>query len=405
MPASTSAARLWRQQPKESCLPMACNGRRTRQQPPPLLTISVPVGLQLGANAGNIQLNGTPADNFFFRFPQVFQANAVALVGNDINFDNSTLSVPNGHVQLWALRNAEVGLQKRDEWQLTTASPSAEWGLITMRQSSYLNTVAGFDAVASSAGGGEIEIRGRGLTLQEGSGIATAIGSFGQGESITVRTTEFVDLLGVSSPLQYSSPGFYTSVFGESAIAGDIIVETERLRITNGAWIQSAVNASFDPITFESTETSNSRTGDIIVRASDIEISGANPFAAESAGPSAITTLLMVGTDNVSGTISIDAQRVRVQDGGRISTDVLGFSFPGFPVSITTGISGDISIRATESVEISGRTPLNFTSAVISAIQPFAEGRAGNISIETGRLSISDGGGGFQRLIGEWDGG
>ncbi|NES95019.1 MAG: S-layer family protein, partial [Desertifilum sp. SIO1I2] len=355
--------------------------------PSPLLTISVPIGLQLGANPGNIQVTGTPADNFRFRPAQVFAADAVVLAGNEINFENASLSVPDGRVQLWALRNGEVELKEQEGWQLTPASTPPEWGLITLRQSSSLDTTPELETAHSGLNGGAIDIRGRGLTLQDGSSIETGTGSLGQGENITVRTTEFVDLLGVSSPQQYPTPGLYTSVFGESAIAGDIIVETERLRITNGSWIQSAVNESFDTI-----PTTNSRTGDIIVRASDVEILGYNPFGTFFFLPSAITTLLTVGSDNISGPISIDAQRVRVQDGGRISTGVLSLSFSGFPASLTTGISGDISIRATESVEISGRTPDDLTSAVISAVQPFAEGRAGNISIETGRLSLFDGG-------------
>ncbi|MDA0210703.1 MAG: filamentous hemagglutinin N-terminal domain-containing protein, partial [Cyanobacteria bacterium FC1] len=353
----------------------------------PLLTISVPVGLQLGANPGNIQVTGTPADNFRFRPAQIFAADAVVLAGNEINFENASLSVPDGRVQLWALRNAEVGLEKRDGWQLTTASTPPEWGLITLRQSSSLDTTPELETAHSGLNGGAIDIRGRGLTLQDGSSIETGTGSFGQGENITIRTTEFVDLLGVSSRQQYPTPGLYTGVFGESAIAGDIIVETERLRITNGSWIQSAVNESFDAI-----PTTNSRTGDIIVRASDVEILGYNPFGTFFFLPSAITTLLTVGSDNISGPISIDAQRVSVLEGSRISTGVLNLARFGLIESITTGVSGDISIRASQSVEIAGRTPDDLTSAVISAVQPFAEGRAGNISIETGRLSLSDGG-------------
>nr|OEJ76461.1 filamentous hemagglutinin [Desertifilum tharense IPPAS B-1220] len=367
---------------------------------PPLLTISVPVGLQLGADTGNIQLNGTPADNFRFRPAQIFAADAVSLVGNEINFDNATLSVPDGRVQLWALRNAEVGLENRDGWQLTTASPSAEWGLITLRQSSYLDTTPELATARSGLNGGAIDIRGRGLTLQEGSSIATGTSSLGQGENITIRTTEFVELLGVSSELQYPTPGLYTSASGESAIAGNIIVETERLRIANGGWIQSTVSVNFDPVTSEPMTTRNSRTGDITVRASDVELVGHNPFAANFFRPSAITTLLTSGTNNVSGTISIDAQRVRLQNGGRISTNVLGFGAPGLPALITTGIAGDISIRATESVEISGRTVANLASTVISSIQRFAEGRGGNIAIETGRLSIFNGGAVSSVLVG-----
>jgi large exoprotein involved in heme utilization and adhesion len=41
---------------------------------PPLLTMSAPIGLQLGANAGTIHAQGTPALNFFSRPSQMFKA-------------------------------------------------------------------------------------------------------------------------------------------------------------------------------------------------------------------------------------------------------------------------------------------------------------------------------------------
>ncbi|MBD2312885.1 S-layer family protein [Desertifilum sp. FACHB-1129] len=359
---------------------------------PPLLTISVPVGLQLGANAGNIQVNGIPADNFRSRPAQVFAANAISFVANEINFDNSTLSAPNGRVQLWALRNGEVELEEQKGWRLTTASTPPEWGLITLRQSSYLDTTPDLETARFGLNGGAIDIRGRGLTLQEGSSIETGTGSFGQGENLTVRTTEFVDLLGVSSELNFPNPGLYSNASGERAIAGDIIVETERLRLANGARLQSGVNARVDPITSEPIWPSHSRTGAITVQASEVEVLGYNPTDT-FLRPSAIATLLTAGTDNVSSPISIDAQQIRLQDGGRISTDVVNLARFGVEQSMTIGISGDISIRATESIEISGSTPFNLTSAIISSIQPVTQGQGGNISIETGRLSVSDGGG------------
>uniref|UniRef100_A0ACD5GMT3 Uncharacterized protein n=1 Tax=Desertifilum tharense IPPAS B-1220 TaxID=1781255 RepID=A0ACD5GMT3_9CYAN len=70
------------------------------------------MGLQLGANAGNIQVNGIPADNFRSRPAQVFAANAISFVANEINFDNSTLSAPNGRVQLWAAAEWGSGIRR-----------------------------------------------------------------------------------------------------------------------------------------------------------------------------------------------------------------------------------------------------------------------------------------------------
>lgn len=56
----------------------------TEATPLPLLTMSVPVGLQMGANAGKIISQGTPALNFLFRPSQIFKAQTVALVSGQI---------------------------------------------------------------------------------------------------------------------------------------------------------------------------------------------------------------------------------------------------------------------------------------------------------------------------------
>ncbi|MFW9261189.1 filamentous hemagglutinin N-terminal domain-containing protein [Nostoc sp. CALU 546] len=355
---------------------------------PPLLTMSVPVGLQLGANAGTIRTQGTPALNFLFRPSQIFKAQTVALVGGEIDINQTSLANPDGRVELWALRNAEVGLNNQTGLQLTSPI-SANWGTIALRQSSLIDT--------SGINGGAINIRGRGLTLQEGSGISSATGNFGQGQGITVKTTEFVDLLGLSAPANYDTPGLFTNVSGTGAKAGDIIIETERLRILNGAWLQSINNGfAFNFSTFQSTPIKDASTGNITVRAKDVEVNGYNPFPSPFTGianfrPSAITTLVNGGNRNNSGSITIDADRVHLLNGGRISTNIIGFNFPGFEF-ITTGNAGDISIRAAESLEIKGVTPSGLTGAVISGIQPFAEGSGGNITIDTGHLQLADGG-------------
>ncbi|MFB2970613.1 filamentous hemagglutinin N-terminal domain-containing protein [Aerosakkonema sp. BLCC-F183] len=351
---------------------------------PPLLSVNTPVGLQLGSNAGAIQFIGVPAANFFFRPQQLFQAQTLALVGSQIDVDSATLAVPDGRVELWAVRNAEVSIGDRGRMELASAADTADWGTISLRQSSQIDT--------SGINGGAINIRARGLTLQDGSVIFTATSAFGQGEEITVKTTEFVDLLGVSAVENYPFPGIFTSVVGSGAKAGDITIETQRLRIANGSWLQSIINGSFDPVTLLPIPVEDSRSGNITVRASDVEVSGYNLFPISYPSPSAITTLVSSGNRNESGKITIEAQRVRLIDGGRISTDMLGFGVPGLPALITTGKAGDISIRAAESLEISGVTPAGLTGAAISSIQPFAEGEGGNISIDTQVLRLFNGG-------------
>ena len=354
----------------------------------PLLTMSVPVGLQLGSNAGAIRTQGTPALNFLFRPAQSFKAQTVALVGSEIDLNQTSLANPDGRVELWALRNAEVGLNNQTGLQLTSPT-TADWGLISLRQASYIDT--------SGINGGAINIRGRGLTLQEGSGITSATGASGQGQGITVKTTEFIDLLGVSDPQNYDTPGLFTTVSGSGAKAGDITIETESLRIQNGAWLQSINNGfTFDFSTFSLTPINDTTTGNITVSAKDVEVSGYNPFPNPFTGvanfrPSAITTLVKCGKRNNSGTITIEANQVRLLNGGRISASIIGFPIPGLD-SITIGNSGDISIQASESLEINGTTAGGLSGAIISSIQAFAQGEAGNITINTGNLRVTNGG-------------
>jgi hypothetical protein len=73
--------------------------------------------------------------------------------------------------------------------------------------------------------GGAINIRGRGLTLQDGSHIQSATGANQQGQGITVQTTEFVDLLGMPQhPAITMCPLALTTnrLLKSNATAGDI---------------------------------------------------------------------------------------------------------------------------------------------------------------------------------------
>ncbi|MBD3557543.1 S-layer family protein, partial [Planktothrix sp. FACHB-1355] len=295
---------------------------------------------------------------------------------------------PDGRVELWAVRNAEVAIGDRGRMELASPAETADWGRISLRQYSLLDT--------SGLNGGAINIRARGLTLQEGSGIYSVTGAFGQGGEISIKTTEFVDLLGVSAAENYDFPvpGIFTTVFGSGGKAGDITIETQRLRIANGSWVQSIINGTYDPVTFAPISVEDSRSGNITVRAFDVEVSGYIPFPTGVFFPSAITTLVLNGNRSESGKITVEAQRIRLIDGGRISTDLLGLPSLdfGFGTFITAGKAGDISIRAAESLEISGVTPTGVTGAVTSSIQPFVKGEGGNISIDTQQLRLFNGG-------------
>ncbi|BAZ40859.1 hypothetical protein NIES4101_68200 [Calothrix sp. NIES-4101] len=348
---------------------------------PPLLTMSVPVGLQMGINAGAIQVQGTPANNPQFRTPTLsMKANqTLALIGGQIDVNSANISAPDSHVELWAMQNGTVNIPTFGNWQLASSSLSPTWGTITLQQSSSIDT--------SGANGGAINIRGQGLTLQEGSNIGSATGTNGQGEGITVQTTEFVNLLGASHPSNVVFPGLNTSVRGGMATAGNITVETPRLQIDNGGWL-SSVNMVTNFSALSSQPIRNSKTGNIMVRATEIDIRGYTPFinpATRAVVSSAITTLTG-GTQNESGAITVEAERIRLQDGGRISTDLFGLLAPA------SGRAGNIFVTASQSLDILGASPANATSAIISSINILANGQGGNVTVNTGQLRLAKGG-------------
>ena len=101
-------------------------------QTPSLLTVNVPVGLQLGANPGEIAVEGvghgftirsirtTPVDRSEANQGLgVASGNTLALVGGNINLVGGLLTAPEGRVELGSVSNGEVSLTPTDVgWNL-----------------------------------------------------------------------------------------------------------------------------------------------------------------------------------------------------------------------------------------------------------------------------------------------
>ncbi|MGG6296807.1 filamentous hemagglutinin N-terminal domain-containing protein [Leptolyngbya sp. AN02str] len=372
-----------------------------------LLTVSAPVGLQLGANAGPIQLQGPTPNPSVFHGLQVAPGQTLALVGSTLDLAQANLYAPDGQVELWAVRNADIMIDPTGWYLAGTEPATTDWGTATLRQLSSVDVGRRFDSpdFFSSYDGGSIQVRARGLTLQDGSSLLSSTNGRVSEDTITINTTEFVELLAASSSLHSPTAGISTVAYGDGARGANILVETPQLRVRNGAWIQSSVSSPFNPATFQPISSNNSRSGDIVIRAQDVEIIGATTFRSpflppdapmDSPGnllPSAITTVLVSpGTNVTSGNISVTAERVRLLEGGRISTDLVALNAPGFTL-VPTGRTGDITIEASEILEIEGVTPRGMVAAVISSVQPGAEGQGGNVTVRnTGQLVLRNGG-------------
>ena len=198
--------------------------------------------------------------------------------------------------------------------------------------------------------GGDIEITTDSLIMRDGGQIGTEAqeNATGKAGDLKIAASELVQLSGMLT-------GLSTSTSAENANAGNVSIETEQLILTDGAQILAVTRG-------------DGNGGDIDIQVSSINISG----SLENVSSGIFANTFGVGN---GGNIEITSDSLIVRDGGKIVTEAR---------ENATGKAGDLKIFASELVQLNGMLTGLSTST-------FAENAsAGNLSIETEQLSITD---------------
>jgi filamentous hemagglutinin family protein len=333
----------------------------TDPQAPPLLTVNVPIGLQYSNNPGAIEVRGAS-----LRVPD---GQTLTLAGGEVNLDRGELLATSGRVELTGIGSpVEVGLtQQGQEWRLSVPAG------LTRADIEIVN-----DAIVAvdGGGGGSIAINarnftGRGLGTEVRSGIGEGLGTVGaRSGDIDLNATAAINLdrMTIFNRVETDSTGN----------AGDINIATGSLSLTNGA----AVSA----ITFGRGDA-----GNITIRATDrVSFDGEDPNRLFSGAFSDVN----FGAIGQAGDISINTGSLFLTNGAGVSASTFG-----------RGDAGNITITATDAISMDGDTSRGFPSAVDSEVYPGAIGRAGNININTGSLSLTNGAVVTTSTFGRGDGG
>ncbi len=351
-----------------------------------LLAVNVPLGLQVGANAGDIIVEGSGNQLFinqdlsvvdFLAAPdlQVSQQ-TLALVGNNITLDGANLVAPGGRIELGSVNDGVVSLTSvSNGFQLGYDNVST-FGDITLENAAAIKV--------SDVSAGSVQLQGQQISLTDGSAIlANTLGN-GSGGLVQVDA-ESLTLDGASSFVPGFIPpmvadfvvmpsGIFASVgSGASGDGSQIDITVDQLSLAAGAQIAASTFGS-------------GNAGTLTVEADTITVDGGRP-----AGPSGLFTTVAPGPNGGpnnsatgdGGSLTIATDVLTLTNGGQVSAGTFGF-----------GNAGDLTVNA-DQIEIIGSfgTPgAGGPSSLRSASERPWAGSGGNINVNTSRILVADGG-------------
>ncbi|HEY9647468.1 MAG TPA: S-layer family protein [Chroococcidiopsis sp.] len=332
----------------------------TNPQTTPLLTVSTPVGLQMGANPGAIAVQG---DGYDLPVPSPFSpivrgsgstglqvptGRTLALVGGDIELIGNTLTAEQGRIELGSVRDGQVSLGNN----FALSYPNVQtFGDIRLSQ----------QALADASGGGVIQVQGNQVFLTDGSLLLIQNQNTQAGGIIKVNAAQSLELIGTNPNARIRS-GLNSQTLGVGSGA-DIAVSTRQLAVQDGATI---VSLSYSP----------ARTGSITAQVSDsVQVVGFS-----SLDPSLISNISTSATSSGdAGDVTVSTREITLLNGGQITSSVNGSSN-----------GGDLTVNALDAVQVIGQSSFLNPSGLLAAA--LGSGDAGQLILNTSRLVIRDGG-------------
>ena len=410
--------------------------------PIPLLTLSAPIGLQIGSGAIAVKGIGhtiTSQNPFAPLTPGQrptpglsVTGKTLALVGGAINLNGGVISAPQGRIELGAVAaGSSVQLSQTPQGITLNYAEGTGFQDISLKARSLVDV--------SGMGGGAVQVQARQVRLTDGSLILSQNRGFQPAGSIRVDASAALELVGTTPDGNVGSSIHSSALsIGKSA---DVSVSTQRLLVQDGGFVisrtytpaaagevnisaaqtfqilgASAINPStlsfVGSITYGSgaagqvnvstgqltlrnggylarSNFGSSSIGNLVVNADLIEITGVSPILLRAAAIS--SGAFRSGS---AGNITINTRRLTVLGGGRVDTSTLA-----------GGNAGNLTLNVTDSIDVQGKTTVGDRASFIGSeavpyepaiqrllgIPPLPSGSAGTVTINTPRLSVTDG--------------
>uniref|UniRef100_UPI0035C94011 ShlB/FhaC/HecB family hemolysin secretion/activation protein n=1 Tax=Okeania sp. SIO2F4 TaxID=2607790 RepID=UPI0035C94011 len=219
--------------------------------------------------------------------------------------------------------------------------------------------------VRAEGNGGNLRLETESLRVEDGAQIATT--TFGKGNAgnlaISARDVELLRTFGGG---QFSS-GLFAQVNREAeGNGGNLRLETENLRVQDGAQIATSTFSKGDG-------------GNLIISAKNIELIGTGANG-EQPRSGLFASVQREAEGANAGSLNIETENLRIQDGAKIGVDVFG-----------EGDGGELTISATNIELIGIAADGQRVSEITAAVQEEAIGDGGSITLNTTNLQIQNG--------------
>lgn len=344
---------------------------------PPLLTLSVPVGLQFNSNAGNIQVQGIGNPDIIPSNPQgigVASGQTFALVGGSVSLNGAVVTVPSGRIEIGGVTNGGVDVVPTPGGMVLGYDRVAEFGNIQLSdRSSLFNPAVADNPIAG------IQLVGKNIGLARSQIVAVTPGPFNSG-NIAINARESLSLSGVDLIFPFSSWIVNQVLPNATGNSGPVIVNAPVITLTDGSRIQTL-------------SLGMGNAGNVTVNAEKLAIAG---FAIPPTGIPDISeidrrTLLdrnlnsRIGSENFAsgsgGEITVNATEINFTDGGQIN------SLSG---STATGNGANVTVIA-NSMTADNAVPYN--PLVLSGVFSYlvGAGQGGNVNISAVEVTTIDG--------------
>ncbi|MEO1430480.1 MAG: filamentous hemagglutinin N-terminal domain-containing protein [Cyanobacteria bacterium J06633_8] len=337
-------------------------------QSEPLLTISVPLGLQMGSNPGAIAIQGNGhnlrggSSRALTGSKGVSQINVnpgktLALIGGMVTLDGGVITGEGANIEVGSVgsqnQNGTVGLKFTNTGWTFNYTEINNFASVNLKQRALVD--------ASGINAGKIQLTGKNIEITDGSLVLIDNQGTGTSGSIIANASENLKVIGSTPNLTVDSRlTAYTTNSGKS---GDIFVSAKQLILEQGGDLLSS--------TF-----SEGQGGNINIDVSDVISVGDADVNSQSSNR--ITSLISTRTfsSGKGGNLIISTKQLNIFPRAGIITGTSG----------NIASAGNIIINATESLEMLG-VPESPNGLLISS-SSLGEGTAGEVEINTPKLKL-----------------